>query len=266
MSGGVVSEVTISYFVPQDGDTEARPNVYSLRRPLEKIRLGDIKSKFPLPGNYHFRFKRAFGSSYVWFDIADDYAVVPNFDGMVCCKVTRLETTSSSRLKANNNVVPSAKNKGGAAASEPVVRKQPAMLKTRTSSENSSSGRRNSGDLLGLDSPGTSPSNSPKHVPMHPRNNNGGVADLLSGSIHRDSVMDLDWPTDSPSPSPSPTLPPPSLSPSLGGGIASMSLSGSHASSQTRSVKAGSTSSAKGRASVYGKFDTLSQAAKDFQM
>ena len=53
----------VSYFVVEDEDEEAHPNVFYVQRSVEKMRLGDVRKLFPLPGSYHFRFKSLHGSS-----------------------------------------------------------------------------------------------------------------------------------------------------------------------------------------------------------
>jgi hypothetical protein len=51
---------------------------------------------FPIPGVYHFRFLKNIGTHIVWFDIADDAAVLPIFQGGIFSKVSRIAAPSSS--------------------------------------------------------------------------------------------------------------------------------------------------------------------------
>lgn len=60
--------------------------------------LGQVKSSFPLPGRYHFRFKsplipgsdRDKDAMAVWMDCVDDRAHVPTWKASVIAKVTRI--------------------------------------------------------------------------------------------------------------------------------------------------------------------------------
>ena len=92
---------TCSYFVPEDGDTEDYPNVFLAPKPRQQgfpPTLAQVKSAFPLPGRYHFRFKsplvpggdREKGSMPVWMDCVDDRQAVPSWRGTIVAKVTRL--------------------------------------------------------------------------------------------------------------------------------------------------------------------------------
>lgn len=61
-------------------------------------RLGDIKQSFPLPGNYHFRFKTALipgtdrekGAVSVWMDCVDDNRYVGVWRNSIIAKVSRI--------------------------------------------------------------------------------------------------------------------------------------------------------------------------------
>ena len=92
---------TCRYFVPEDGDSEDYPNVFLAPKPRQQgypPTLGQVKSAFPLPGRYHFRFKsplvpgadREKGSMAVWMDCVDDRQAVPSWRGTIVAKVTRL--------------------------------------------------------------------------------------------------------------------------------------------------------------------------------
>ena len=90
-----------SYFVPEDGDSEDYPNVFLAPKPRQQgcpPTLAQVKSAFPLPGRYHFRFKsplvpgadREKGAMPVWMDCVDDRQSVPAWRGTIVAKVTRL--------------------------------------------------------------------------------------------------------------------------------------------------------------------------------
>ncbi|CAE7340811.1 RPS27B [Symbiodinium pilosum] len=58
-----------------------------------------VRASFPLPGNYHLRFKAptsdgSFGG-WVWIDLASDQDLVPVFNGGIAMKALRLPTDSS---------------------------------------------------------------------------------------------------------------------------------------------------------------------------
>ena len=90
-----------SYFIPEDGDLEDRPNVFLAPKPRQQgypPSLGQVKSSFPLPGRYHFRFKsplqpgtdREKHAMPVWMDCIDDRQPVPTWRAMIVAKVTRI--------------------------------------------------------------------------------------------------------------------------------------------------------------------------------
>ena len=90
-----------SYFIPEDGDLEAQPNVFLAPKPRQQgypVTLGQIKQAFPLPGRYHFRFKspvvpgtdREKGALAVWMDCTDDSQPVMTWRSQIIAKVTRI--------------------------------------------------------------------------------------------------------------------------------------------------------------------------------
>lgn len=91
----------VRYFIPEDGDTEAQPNVFLAPKPRHQgaaPTLGQIKQAFPIPGRYHFRFKaplvpggdRDKGQFAVWMDCVDDRQPVPTWQSTIVAKVTRV--------------------------------------------------------------------------------------------------------------------------------------------------------------------------------
>ena len=80
----------IRYVVPEDGDEFEHPNVYELTGATgPKVRVGDVRKSFPLPGRFHLRFKRRVAGLVVWADAGDDLAVAPRFDGAILVKASR---------------------------------------------------------------------------------------------------------------------------------------------------------------------------------
>lgn len=58
------------YFIPEDGDDSEHPNVFQLPSQTVSnhgtLKLGEISRNFPLPGTFHFRFKKKFREAFVW--------------------------------------------------------------------------------------------------------------------------------------------------------------------------------------------------------
>ena len=51
------------------------PNAFPVLKPSGQINLQDVRSKFPLPGTYHFRFKMRWGSEplqVAWMDVNNE--------------------------------------------------------------------------------------------------------------------------------------------------------------------------------------------------
>ncbi|CAH0481745.1 unnamed protein product [Peronospora belbahrii] len=89
-------EGMLNYFVPEDGDSSDHLNVVPLPR-VDLLRLQHIKQSFPLPGNFHFRFKTEFEGTYVWLDVVNDTDPVPDYNGLVICKISRVQSGNSMR-------------------------------------------------------------------------------------------------------------------------------------------------------------------------
>ncbi|KAI9913902.1 hypothetical protein PsorP6_005181 [Peronosclerospora sorghi] len=109
-------EGMLNYFIPEDGDSSDHLNVVPLPR-VDQLRLQHVKKvvmsckihhfvialtmfdmqRFPLPGDFHYRFKTAFEGTYVWLDVVNDSDPVPDFNGLVICKISRVHCKSSTR-------------------------------------------------------------------------------------------------------------------------------------------------------------------------
>lgn len=101
---GIVANLNLkplSYFVPEDGDSELQPNVFLAPKPRQQgmpPTLGEVKSAFPLPGRYHFRFKaplipggdREKNGMAVWMDCVDERQTIPVWQNGIIAKVTRI--------------------------------------------------------------------------------------------------------------------------------------------------------------------------------
>jgi len=108
----------VYYVVPEDLDDFAHPNLLVVSAAAPTLR--DVKNAFVLPGQYHFRFKRAFKSGFVWVDILDDAAAVPMFDGYVFAKVSRV-TSNAANAPAAAAAAKPAPPQVKAASSAPAV-------------------------------------------------------------------------------------------------------------------------------------------------
>lgn len=98
----------IHYFVPEDNETQERLNVFVIYKNYKDVRISDIQENFPLPGKYQFRFKFEFMGKNVWIDFNNPNSVLPQFEGKVIMKVTRInwgEETKSNE-KQTTNVFP----------------------------------------------------------------------------------------------------------------------------------------------------------------
>ncbi|KAF1321106.1 Cmgc/mapk protein kinase, partial [Globisporangium splendens] len=129
-------EGMLNYFIPEDGDSSDHLNVVPLPR-VEQLKLQHVKKVrqllypcvaktllrmtlcynfvcargvqvFPLPGQFHFRFKTPFEGTYVWLDVVDDSDAVPDFNGLVISKIARVQSESSTRPaeRVTSNAVP----------------------------------------------------------------------------------------------------------------------------------------------------------------
>lgn len=86
----------IRYFLPEDKDIEDKPNAFMLYKPINEVRLSDIRENFPLPGEYHYRFKFELkAKKAVWLDFNKEDAKMPVYDGKIIIKVNRISWKSS---------------------------------------------------------------------------------------------------------------------------------------------------------------------------
>lgn len=134
----------ISYYIPEDGDSPEHPNFFVCDS--NSLSVGQLKKIFPVPGEYHFRFKKLIGSTSVWMDATNDAAPVPiDSNGNAFSKVSRITLRGVNTTQVSQKVVSqqqeilvptSPQNEPSKPASQPVE-------KTRE--------RRNSDKLLSFD-------------------------------------------------------------------------------------------------------------------
>jgi len=98
----------VCYHLPSDRDDPEHPNVYQINKPVEDVTLQDIKNNFPLPGNYHFRFKAGESHSPYWIDVTDMNKVVPSFGPRrtIVAKVLRLSWQTEKQPTVVTAVAP----------------------------------------------------------------------------------------------------------------------------------------------------------------
>merc|ERR1719258_820167 len=101
MAQAITKPILIYYHVPGDGDEADPPNAFPVLKAGGQVKLQDIRTKFPLPGSYHFRFKMKFGeTSCVWMDVTNEESQVPMYDGKVVAKVTRVSWDAAKAARA----------------------------------------------------------------------------------------------------------------------------------------------------------------------
>lgn len=81
----------VCYHLPSDRDEADHPNAFTINKQADDITLKDIKDAFPIPGQYHFRFKVKIENGSYWLDCTDDKVYVPVFSPRrIVAKVLRL--------------------------------------------------------------------------------------------------------------------------------------------------------------------------------
>lgn len=62
----------VFYTVPEDHDDYQQPNVFVIPSRSSGLCLKDIRTHFPLPGDYHFRFKVYMDGIDAWMDVIEE--------------------------------------------------------------------------------------------------------------------------------------------------------------------------------------------------
>jgi hypothetical protein len=81
----------VFYFLPQDFETVDQLNAFGIQKNVSQITQGDIRSSFPLPGKYHFRFRNLIEGKIVWIDLNGDHCKAVAYQGKILMKVTRID-------------------------------------------------------------------------------------------------------------------------------------------------------------------------------
>ncbi|CAD8064282.1 unnamed protein product [Paramecium sonneborni] len=84
----------IYYIVPQDNDDVEIPNAFGIGKQIDQVTLKDIKSSFPLQGEYIFRFRYKTSHNTVWLDLPTDTSQIPLFNNRILLKATRISWES----------------------------------------------------------------------------------------------------------------------------------------------------------------------------
>eukprot|EP00929_Paragymnodinium_shiwhaense_P096923 TRINITY_DN5866_c0_g1_i1.p1 TRINITY_DN5866_c0_g1~~TRINITY_DN5866_c0_g1_i1.p1 ORF type:complete len:174 (+),score=43.26 TRINITY_DN5866_c0_g1_i1:177-698(+) len=111
--------VMVYYWLPGDNDESEHPNVFHMQSVDKAVKLRDIRSKFPLPGSYHFRFKMKWEQNAVWMDVTNEDSSVPLFDDKIFAKVLRVTWDGQANGKASGAPAPAAQPAPAAAAAPP---------------------------------------------------------------------------------------------------------------------------------------------------
>lgn len=169
-------QIIYRYFVPEDGDSEAHPNVFlapKAAHPGAPPTLGQIRGAFPLPGSYHFRFKsplvpgadRDKSSMAVWMDCTDDRQPVTTWRGTIIAKVTRISADDGYDTDEEFDMHRTQAGGGAAAAAAPAQQQRAAAAPPAPAADPSldlfdapatarapAAAAASSGDLLGVHS------------------------------------------------------------------------------------------------------------------
>jgi hypothetical protein len=82
--------ISVKYFIPEDGDDERFPNLFTFGGSGSSVTLNQVRSAFPVPGRYHFRYLRKLGSTTVWMDAVDESDSIPVLNSTLFLKVSRV--------------------------------------------------------------------------------------------------------------------------------------------------------------------------------
>jgi len=152
----------IKYVVYEDGDDELHPNVFNLSGHSSPS-LGMIKKVFPLPGEYHFRFLTTISGAKVWVDVSDNAVSVPFYDGGIFMKVVRLEkldrNITSNNISSDNarymtSAISEINSSGNISKSDKLLSFESEDDSDLPQPFSQSKSVNDTGDLLGIDSPG----------------------------------------------------------------------------------------------------------------
>ncbi|CAD8145015.1 unnamed protein product [Paramecium pentaurelia] len=94
----------VYYIVPQDNDDIEIPNAFGIGKPIDQVTLKDIKTSFPLQGEYIFRFRYKTSHNTVWLDLPTDTSQIPLFNNRILIKATRISWETQNTQNQSNSV------------------------------------------------------------------------------------------------------------------------------------------------------------------
>ncbi len=99
------SQMTVvQYFIPEDKDDTDKYNAFVIYKEIDSVRIADVRSNFPLPGKYYFRFKFKFGQQEVWIDHSKEESSLPKYDNKIIMKVNRLSWGVEDKKETKKDV------------------------------------------------------------------------------------------------------------------------------------------------------------------
>eukprot|EP00446_Apocalathium_sp_SHHI-4_P016382 CAMPEP_0177196122 /NCGR_PEP_ID=MMETSP0367-20130122/23877_1 /TAXON_ID=447022 ORGANISM="Scrippsiella hangoei-like, Strain SHHI-4" /NCGR_SAMPLE_ID=MMETSP0367 /ASSEMBLY_ACC=CAM_ASM_000362 /LENGTH=446 /DNA_ID=CAMNT_0018644193 /DNA_START=130 /DNA_END=1471 /DNA_ORIENTATION=- len=127
LGGGLPeSPILVRYEVQNGDDSDREGAVFPLPPAASGITLGHLRSHFPVPGRFHFRFKApspdgSFGGM-VWADLMADVDSVPIFRGEICLKALSIPDDADPMpvLQPISNGVLAAAAAAAAASGSPI--------------------------------------------------------------------------------------------------------------------------------------------------
>jgi len=208
-----MSSCPIFYHIPSDLDDEQHPNVFYVNKPAsgQPLTLKEVRSKFPLPGQYHFRFKTNFKNTFVWKDATKDSDKIPAHDGKFVAKIARLRTPldGAARSASSSSAVAASRQSSAAATTSSSTRqshrktssaaaasnvKGPSTSTSRGSSSNnnssSSSSFSSSSSSSSNSSSAAASSNNNARQERAPSNNDDGPKRRYSDLLNFDNFED----------------------------------------------------------------------------
>lgn len=90
----------IHYFIPDDREDSEKLNAFVIYKDYKEVRIHDVIENFPIPGEYHFRFKFEFMKKTVYIDFNNPTANLPKYDSKILMKVTRVGWKNSKDEKS----------------------------------------------------------------------------------------------------------------------------------------------------------------------
>jgi hypothetical protein len=103
----IAMSTLVCYHLPSDRDDPDHPNAFTIKKFADEVTLKDVRDNFPIPGEYHFRFKTRFENGGVfWVDTVDESGRVPVFSpNRIVAKVLRLSWNGGAKTQTKSTAV-----------------------------------------------------------------------------------------------------------------------------------------------------------------